>query len=223
VERARLLEVEAFCAALSGNAAVARARYAEAKRIFEELRLDGLSFVYGYCGGMIERLGGNLEEAVREWTACGDALSEAGDHLISAYVHALRAGLLLELGHVTEADEAVRRARADSLRWDPVAEVAWRSVDARLKAARGEPERGLARAREAVDRSAGTDALILIGDAALAQAEVAATCERMDEAEKALRKAVAAFAAKGCEPLRLHALDRAGRLGIGSAVYSKQN
>jgi hypothetical protein len=223
VERASLLEVEALCAALSGNDGVARAAYGEAKQIFEQLGLEGKLLIYGYCGGMIERLGGNLEEAVREWTACGDALSEADDHLLSAYVHALRAGVLLDLGHVAAADEAVRRARSDSLRWDLVAEAAWRAADARVKAARGEPERGLARAREAVDRSAATDALILIGDAALAHAEVAAACERTDEAEKAIRKAVAAYAAKGCEPLHMRALDFAARLGIDSAAYSKQN
>ena len=76
-------------------------------------------------------------------------------------------------------------------------DVLARTVDARLRALEGDLDLAEAEAREAVDRAARTDALVLHGDALALLADLLARAERPHEAHDAFERAMELYSRKG--------------------------
>ena len=124
------------------------------------------------------------------------AFLQQGDE-VNAHLTALDlAADVLAVGNLEEADalaaEVERTAPADDLEL----QVGWRGVRAEIAARRGEGERALRLAREAVTRSAGTDFLLARAAAAAALADVYAALGH-EEADRARADAIALFDRKG--------------------------
>jgi len=183
--------------AMLGNFDVARSLIERAGTIYDELghRL----FRAGLCevAGPIELLAGQPEAAERELRHAFEILSGSGDTaLLGSPALMLVEALLLQ----DQNDEARRFAeigKAAVSRDDTMDDVLACTVDARLYALDGALDLAEAEAREAVDRAARTDALVLHADALALLGSLLARAERLREAHDALERAMELYSRKG--------------------------
>ena len=124
------------------------------------------------------------------------AFLQQGDE-VNAHLTALDlAADVLAVGNLEEADTLAAEVERTSPADDLELQVGWRGVRAEIAARRGEGERALSLAREAVALSAGTDFLLARAAAAAALAHVCAALGHA-EAERARADAIALFERKG--------------------------
>ena len=141
------------------EAARERAQFAE--EIYLELDLQLAFAGLTQVTGPMELLAGDPAAAERELQRGLDILQPRGAH---SYQEALLAGALYELGRFEEANRHAQTAEAHAPVDNVHAQVAWRSVRAKLEAAEL-PERARTLAGEAVSLAEATDATNLLADA----------------------------------------------------------
>jgi tetratricopeptide (TPR) repeat protein len=146
--------------------------------------------------GEIELLAGDAVAAEAAFRRGYEIALEAGTGSFTAFQGGLLAGALLDQGRVADAEPLVLQSEAAAAS-DFGAQTRWRRTRAQLESLKGNHERAIALAREALDIAAGTDALNMQGDAALRLAEVYRSADRKDSAERTARQALGLYERKG--------------------------
>jgi class 3 adenylate cyclase/tetratricopeptide (TPR) repeat protein len=194
--RAGILTCLAGLLAMLGEFDRARASYAEAEEILEDLgfrtRLAGRTMIYGD----IELLAGDLaagEEKMRWGCAVLERMGETGRLSTLA---ARLAEVVYRQGRYEEADRFGKMSEQAATANDVASQAGWRSVRAKIAARRGDLERAEELAREAVVLMESTDALDMHASAFMDLAEVLRIAGRIDEAAAAAKRAIELFDAK---------------------------
>ena len=151
--------------AMRGDFDRARALWAQARGLYEELGLQHRRAARSLIPATIELLAGDAVAAERELRYGYETLAAMGETWVRATVAAYLAAVLAELGRNDEAIALTRESEANSSDDDVVTQVVWRGARAR---ALGDPEL----ARDAVDRALATDFLDLRAGAYLDLAAV---------------------------------------------------
>jgi tetratricopeptide (TPR) repeat protein len=128
---------------------------------------------------------------------------------------------LCALGRFDEAEPLARRGRELTLR-DPVDDFAWRQVQARVLAHRGEHTEAERLAREGLALIEQTDGFMWQGDAWCDLAEVLEAGGRRDEAIEAWREALDRYERKQVIPLARQVRERIAALGISAGSGSRE-
>jgi tetratricopeptide (TPR) repeat protein len=200
--RNRLMEASVATAlaalrAMRGDFGEARSLASHAETIYEDLGLRLPLLAWTEIAGYVELLAGDPGAA--------EAILRRGDNLLAdaprSAVTAFQAGLLavpvLAQGGYEEAERLAATSEegiaADSIE----AQVRSRQTRSLLLAHRGELDRAIALAGEAVERAGETDALNMHGDALVTLAEVFLRSGRDEEAGEATREALELYEQKG--------------------------
>jgi tetratricopeptide (TPR) repeat protein len=199
--RAGILTSLAGLRSMRGEFDTARALYAEAEEILEDLgfrvRMAGRAMIYGD----IERLADNLPagEAKMRW-AC-DVLEQMGETGRLSTLAGILADIVYRQGRYDEADSLADLSKRVTAPDDLASQMLWRSVRAKIAARRGEFEVAQALAQEAATLADSTDAFHLHGDVLMDLAEVLRLADRPEEAAAALKRAIELYEAKGISVL----------------------
>ena len=143
----------------------ARAQWARAQALWDELGMAHNRAVRAIDSSTIELLAGNVEAAARELRRAGQILDEIGDVHFPATIAAYLAAALAQGNRFEEAKEAVQFAQSRAAEDDIVTQVMWRVASAQIQGSEQ-------LAREAVELAAPTDFLDLQATALLALARV---------------------------------------------------
>jgi class 3 adenylate cyclase/tetratricopeptide (TPR) repeat protein len=189
--------------AMAGSFDEARALLGRAAAMYKEhgvlLALAGLTQV----AGPIEMLARDPAAAERHLRRGLEILASTG---AEGYQASLLAEALYRQGRYDEAEETARNAEATSGVDNIAAQVACRTVRAKLVGRSGDIRTAEALAREAIAVAGETDALNLQGDAFASLAEVLVLARQGDAAEPA-QQAVALYEQKGNAVAASHARD----------------
>ena len=126
-----------------------------------------------------------------------ETLTAMGEGRALATTTALLAQAVYAQGRLDEASELCRTAEQRAAADDTPTQAIWRGVQAKVLAREGKCGQAEALAREGVALLEPTDLLSHRGDAMLDLAEVLRTCERHEEAERAIRDGLAQYKLKG--------------------------
>jgi ATP/maltotriose-dependent transcriptional regulator MalT len=199
--RAGILTSLAGLRSMRGEFDTARALYAEAEEILEDLgfrvRMAGRAMIYGD----IERLADNLPagEAKMRW-AC-DVLEQMGETGRLSTLAGIFADIVYRQGRYDEADSLAELSKRVTAPDDLASQILWRSVRAKIAARRGDFDVAQALAQEAAALAESTDASHFHGDVRMDLAEVLTLAGRPEEAAAALKKAIELYEAKGISVL----------------------
>jgi tetratricopeptide (TPR) repeat protein len=192
-----VMRARALFEAMGGNFDVARELIAAALALTEQLGLEVDASGAQSDAAEIELLAGRLAEAERVLRLSVDSLERRGDVGHLATVAPLLADVLYRQGRPDEAmpltELVARSALADDL--DP--QVAWRRVQAKLLARRGDFEQADRLAREAIALAARSDYLDLHARAIEDLVEVLRLAGRSPEALYELGPAISLHDRKG--------------------------
>ena len=195
--RAGILTSLAGLRSMGGEFDTARALYAEAEEILEDLgyrvRMAGRAMIYGD----IERLAGNLPagEAKLRW-AC-EVLEQMGETGRLSTLAGILADIVYRQGRYEEADSLAELSKRVTAPDDLASQMLWRSVRAKIAARRGDFDVAQALAQEAAALADSTDASHFHGDVRMDLAEVLWLAGRPEEAAVALKRAIELYEAKG--------------------------
>ncbi len=191
-----------------------RSSVRQAQTLYDEL---GQAFGREACGfalGMIEMLADRPVEAERALRESVDACTRLNASALLATRAAQLADAIYLQGRYAEADTWVRTAREHASEDDRDAQFHWRSVEAKLRARRGEFSDAERLGREANALVEQTDALNYRAKALLDLGEILRLAERPNDANDALERAAELFEAKG----NTVAAEKTRRLVIASSV-----
>jgi class 3 adenylate cyclase/tetratricopeptide (TPR) repeat protein len=184
--------------ALEGCFDEARAHCARTRALQEEL---GLRFYVAseavFFTGTIELLAGRPEAAEASIRRGYEIFADAGELATLSTAAALLAETLVEQGRDEEAETYLRVAEEAGAEDDFATQTAWRRVQARILARRGDHERAETLAREAVGAAEGSDYLNIRGDAHRDLGRVLLESGRQAEAVTALLEAKRLYEQKG--------------------------
>jgi class 3 adenylate cyclase/tetratricopeptide (TPR) repeat protein len=204
--------------AYAGRFDEARASFAESQRLAAELGLRINEAGMKMFLGEIELMAGDPVAAERVLRAGYDRLGEMGESGFRSTVATLLAEALIRQGRDLEAEEVLAVADRLAVADDVDPHVRLRAVRARIRARRGDRAAAILLAREAVERAAQTDYLVLRGNALLALAEVLELAGEKDEAAAVLREALELFERKEDVPMVRLARDRLAALERSSSI-----
>jgi class 3 adenylate cyclase/tetratricopeptide (TPR) repeat protein len=183
--------------AMSGRVDEGRDRFRTGRAVFVEL---GLPFMIGglsHPSGILEEVAGDLEAAERELRAGYELLASLGEKGFLSTVAGSLARCVAKRGGLEEAEELARIGVRASATDDVYSQVTWRQALALVHAQRGQPDRALALAREAVGLAEPTDDCPMRAGAFEDLAEVHRLGGRMAEAADGLRRAIDTWDRKG--------------------------
>jgi tetratricopeptide (TPR) repeat protein len=182
---------------LTGETALGRQLCTRAHSLFNDLGMRLWSAGSVNISAVAATAGGDLETAERLFRWGIAELEEMGEHgwLPNSCMHFARA--LCERGEYDEAETFWRRAGTDLFEDEPWAETVGIGALARVRASRGQFEEALKLARRAVERAERTDVPLIRGDARWDLAHVASQAKNTEEADDALRHALAIYEQKG--------------------------
>jgi len=126
-----------------------------------------------------------------------ERLSEMGEKALLSDTVAMLARVLYEQGHTDEAWGLSREAEDAGAQDDLSAQIAWRTVRARLLARRGEIREAKRMSGAAVALAIRTDWLTDHADALIAHAEVLGLAGETEEAARTIHTAIALYERKG--------------------------
>src|SRR4051794_6682006 len=169
---ASILSSLAVLLAMRGEFSEARAQWAVARALWEELGMPHQQAIRAIDASAIELLAGHAEAAERELRTGYDMLVEIGDVHLRPMLAAYLAAVLVEKGNLGDADALASYAESHSWEDDIVTEVMWRVARAQHQAHTGETAEAERLGREAVDLAAPTDFVDLEATALLALARV---------------------------------------------------
>ena len=162
---ASILSSLAVLLAMRGEFDEARAQWARARGLWDELGMAMYRAIRAIDGSTIELLAGDVDAAVHELRTGYRILEEIGDVHFPATIAAYLAAALAHGSRLTEAEEVARFAESHAWEDDIVTQVMWRVASAQVQTS----DR---LAREAVELAAPTDFLDLQATALLALARI---------------------------------------------------
>ena len=168
---ASILSSLAVLLAMRGEFAEARARWARARALWDELGMAQNRALRTIDGSAIELLAGDVEAAERELRTGYRIFEELGDIHLRPTIAAYLAAALAQANRFADAKEIAEFARSHSSEDDIVTQVMWRVALAQVRA-REDAAQAQRLGREAVDLAAPTDFLDLQATALLALARV---------------------------------------------------
>jgi predicted ATPase len=195
--RAFCLSARGALEAMAGRFDAARELLREGTLTFERLGDNVWAANNAQLSFTIEMLAGDAEAAALALRDSFERLDEMGEQGFLSTVAALLAHALYELGAIDEADHFSRASEEAAPADDLFSQTLWRTARAKVLASRGEVERAIAIARDAVGLAHSTDFPNTQGDALLDLARILALTGRGDEARDVTREATKRFAAKG--------------------------
>jgi class 3 adenylate cyclase len=195
---AAILAFSAVLEAMLDHSAEARQRLTRARTLYDELgdRLH-VGRTWAALTAQAETLAGELTAAERAWREGLEILQDIGDVTFVASHAAELADVLYARGRYAEADEYSHVSEERSSPDDVYTQVLWRIARSKVLGHLGDRHRAELVAREAVELASSTDALVVIGRAQLALAEVLRLDQRFGDAIEAARAALELFKQKG--------------------------
>jgi DNA-binding SARP family transcriptional activator/tetratricopeptide (TPR) repeat protein len=195
VAAARIMPPLAALHAMAGRAGEAR----RLLRAGEEVLCDvgGLQSAVAQQEALVDLLAGDPAAAEARLRPGYERLAAMGERALLADTAIMLARTLFEQGRLDEASAFCRVGEGAAAEDDLSAQVGWRSLRARLLAARGQPAEGAELAREAVALSEPTDFLGMRADALVDLGEVLRACGSENEAGAALRDSLELYRRKG--------------------------
>jgi class 3 adenylate cyclase/tetratricopeptide (TPR) repeat protein len=169
---ASILSSLAVLLAMRGEFGEARAQWARAQALWDELGMAHHRAIRAIDASAIELLAGDAEAAEHELRTGYDLLVEIGDVHVRPTLAAYLAAVLVEEGHLGDAEALASYAESHSWEDDIVTQVMWRVARAQIQAHTAEAAEAERLAREAVDLAAPTDFLELRAAALIALARV---------------------------------------------------
>ena len=191
---ASILSSLAVLLAMRGEFGEARARWAQAQALWDELGMAHRRAIRAIDASAIELLAGDAAAAERELRTGYRMLEEIGEMHVRPTIAAYLAAVLALEGRSAEAEAFADFAKSHAWEDDIVTQVMWRV--ARAQATAGEAAEAELLVREAVELAAPTDFLDLQATAHLALARVLRDAGSPEAAEAAAR-ARAVYELKG--------------------------
>jgi predicted ATPase/class 3 adenylate cyclase len=183
--------------AMVGRFDAARELLDLACRTLEDLGFVTVTSSFTLFDGYVEILAGDLMRAEKRLKFGLSRLEEMGEKAFVSSLAALLAEVLYRQGRHEEAERFVDRSEETAAPDDLAAQITWRTVRAKILATAGRLEDAEALARCAVSLAEETDWSIYHAAACVALGEVLRERRRPDEAEVAVRKALALYEGKG--------------------------
>jgi class 3 adenylate cyclase/tetratricopeptide (TPR) repeat protein len=183
--------------AMIGRFDAARGLLGSACRTLEDLGYLTMSSSFTEFEGFVEILAGDLARAEERLTLGLGRLEEMGEKAFVSSLAARLAEVLLRQGRQEEAEGFVDQSEETAATDDLAAQIAWRTVRAKMLAAAGRLEDAEALARRAVALAAETDRSNDHAAACVALGEVLREHGRPQEAKAAIREALALYQDKG--------------------------
>ena len=169
---ASILSSLAVLLAMRGDFGEARAQWARAEALWNELGMVHHRAIRAIDASAIELLAGDPEAAERELRTGYDLLAEIGDVHLRPMLAAYLAAVLVEEGSLADAEALASYAESHSWEDDIVTQVMWRVARAQIQVHTGKAGEAERLAHEAVALAAPTDFLDLQATALLALAGV---------------------------------------------------
>jgi class 3 adenylate cyclase/tetratricopeptide (TPR) repeat protein len=182
--------------AMIGRFDAARELLDSARRTLEDLGYVTLSSSLTQYDGFVETLAGNLKGAKERLEFGLGRLEEMGEKAFTSSLTAHLAEIFCRQGRYDEARQFVDRSEKTTAPDDLAAQITWRTVRAKILAATGHLENAEADARRAVSLAGKTDWSNDHAAACVALGEVLQKRGQTDEAEAAVRNALALYTAK---------------------------
>jgi tetratricopeptide (TPR) repeat protein len=184
--------------ALRGGFDEARRLVRTARSVYEELGQPlVVADLCDWMAGEIALLDRDHTEAERVLRSCCATLADAGERVPLATHAAELAEALFAQGRLEEAEKWIRVSAQNAAAHDVSAQIAWRSVQAKVQADRGSPAEAEKLAREAVSFSEATDALNRRAGVLVDLAHVLRATGRSTEEAGCLREALRLYELKG--------------------------
>jgi class 3 adenylate cyclase/tetratricopeptide (TPR) repeat protein len=183
--------------AMTGRFDTARQLLDIGYRTLEDLGFITLCASFTQFDGFVETLAGDLQRAEERLRIGIHRLEEMGEKAFASSSAALLADVLHQQGRNHEAQQFVDRSQETAASEDLAAQIAWRTVQAKLLTTTGNLEAAEALARHAVFLAARTDWSNDHAGACLGLGEVLRHRERPHEAEAVTRTALSLYRGKG--------------------------
>jgi predicted ATPase/class 3 adenylate cyclase len=183
--------------AMVGRFDAARELLDSACQTLEDLGYLTMSSSFTQFEGFVEILAGDLARAEQRLALGLGRLEEMGEKAFVSSLAARLADVLLRQGRQEDAERLVDRSEETAASDDLGAQIAWRTVRAKLLAAAGRLEDAEALARRAAALAAETDRSNDHAAACVALGEVLREHGLPQEAKTAIREALALYQAKG--------------------------
>jgi tetratricopeptide (TPR) repeat protein len=183
--------------AMSGRFDAARELLDVACRTLEDLGYATQSSSLTQYDAFVEILAGDLAQAEQRLALGLGRLEEMGEKAFVSSVAALLGEVLLRQGRPKEAERFIDRSQQTAAPDDLVAQIAWRTVRARILVTAGRLEDAEALARRAVALAGATDWSNDHAAACVVLGEVLRERGRPRDAEAAMREALALYRGKG--------------------------
>jgi tetratricopeptide (TPR) repeat protein len=197
IVEARGLLALAALTGMEGHFDDARRMAARGREILEDVGFKILTAAYSQSSAYVEMLAGDPRAAERELRAGYGVLEQMGEKGYLSTVAAELAQALYEQGRYDEAERFTHVSEELGPLDDLATQVEWRGTRAKVLARRGDHDRAVALADEAVALASDTDYLNLQGDVLTDLAEVLSIGGRTDEAASRSREALEIFERKG--------------------------
>lgn len=184
--------------AMRGNFDRARELFSTSVEMKRELdaRIDEYSLL-GYTGGPIEIAAGNLRAAEEFLEKSERELASFGETTLRSGILADLAQAQFDLGRPDDAERSAEEARRLTGSGDPMSQIRWRRIGARLLARRGDSAAAVSLGDEAIGIAARTDAVSERADALLDLARVEREVSHPEPANERAREALRLYQAKG--------------------------
>ena len=183
--------------ALRGDFEEARRMFRDAAATYEEFGLRFRRATQSWVGAQIELLAGDPAAAERELRSSSSAFDEIGAATSATTHRALLAEVVVMLGRLREAEDLAQRVAGETMSYDLLTNVLWRSTVARVRAREGSAQEAVELAAEARQLLSGTEFPQLAIIALTASAEAAAAADEGGEVERLLAEARRVAEAKG--------------------------
>ena len=192
----------------------------EARDLFASVRAEladrgadlHLGTITGIDGVQIELLGNDPAAAAELGEDACELLDRIGEHAFRSTATGYLAEAYYQLGRLDDAHTSAGQAAELGASDDMTNQMLWRQVEAKVLARRGDHDRALELAREAVTIGDRTDMLDDQGSARLDLAQVLSLMGRSDEAAIALEEALARYELKGNVVMAARARDQLAML-----------
>jgi predicted ATPase/class 3 adenylate cyclase len=202
--------------AMRGNFERARELYPRSRAVLQELGWTFDAALTSMDSGRVELLAGDPVAAEAELRRDYEALHRMGEKNYVSTNAAVLAEAVYRQGRYDDAETLTVESESVSAPDDDETQSLWRCVRGKTYARAGRFEEAEALAREGFALLRESDAIVLKGHALLDLAEVLELAGKLDEAQTALREALALFEAKGNVVSAARARERMSELAATS-------